>query len=142
MQFRISEQAVERELLHNFLCDTPEMFFAVQVPRRCLLTKRARQIYGLSAAVFVFLCPIVIFAPIGPSALRLVLVPYSLACATLWVSMWYYWFTVHPANSLGKGYWGLVMLIGPPGCLIYFLIVYLRHRSPVVQEASAASASA
>jgi hypothetical protein len=104
------------------------MFFAVQVPRGWLVSKGARQIYSFCAVTFVVLGGVYILVPLQPPISNLVLLPYALACATLWTAMWYFWFTVHPVNAFGKGYWGLLMLIGPAGSLIYFLLVYLRYR--------------
>ena len=119
------------------------MFFAIQVPQRWLVSRRAMQVYSLSAALQVALSALFILVPMGPLITRIILVPLALGCATIWTAMWYFWVTVHPSNSFGKGYWAvLLVLFGPVGSLIYFLLVYLRYRPSVGHAQLAASAGA
>lgn len=109
-----------------------------------LISSHARRIYSIAALAAVAYFGIritievaVLFA--GGSladlpALRLFLYilmfPGIVGISLVWVAMWFFWGRYHPADSIGKGAWLLVLLLmGPFGSLLYLAFVY--RRSPL-----------
>lgn len=49
-----------------------------------------------------------------------------ISLGTLWVAMWYFWFSFHQTSTLKKLLWFLTLQLAPLGTLIYFFGAYYR----------------
>jgi hypothetical protein len=63
-----------------------------------------------------------------------------ISVGTLWVAMWYFWFSFHRASTLKKLLWFLTLQVVPLGTLMYFFGVY--YRSSYFHRAQPAALSA
>lgn len=70
--------------------------------------------------------------PLLKLLLFVLMFPGILGMATVWVAMWFFWWQFHPAETVGKGLWLLVLLLGPVGALFYLAFVY--RRSALLQQ--------
>ncbi len=116
-----------------------------------LISPTAKKMYVAGAVltiIFLGLLTTIVFAtalaggtlaesPVLASALKTLLFMSILGAALLWMGMWYFWYRFHKGSDMNKALWAALILVsGPIGALLYFLIVYLR--SPEIRSSAKA----
>jgi len=122
------------------------MLYHPYVKSEWIISREAKKFYSICAIVALFCylgvllstvialtaaSEVVIKSALLGVFLESILFVGVLAAAIIWVAMWYFWFRFGIEGKAGGALWFLAMVVlGPIGALLYFVVVYRRMPLP------------